>query len=242
MSPDAEKLDKYFPSTSRTLLGQARGAGAQADQAREEFARRYHRPVMNYFAALTRDRDQAKELAQGFFEKVAASGGVVAGASRSRGRFRHYLKRAVSNYWKSELRFRNRQKRKASEELHPDGWTSPGWDRLELQAQESPEAAFHNGWVRSLLDDALTRVRAICEQKKQTEHYQLFIGMYLCDAPEPPSWRELGAAVGIDEKAARSRTETVARHFRLVLREILREEAGTEESVDEEIAALLALL
>ena len=66
--------------------------------------------------------------------------------------------------------------------------------------------------------------------------------MYLCDAPEPPSWRELGTTVGIDEKAARSRTETVARHFRLVLREILREEAGTEESVDEEIAALLALL
>lgn len=242
MNPDVARSDKYFPSTSWTLLGQARGATPQARGARDEFARRYYRPVLNYFAALTRDRGQAEELAQGFFEKLAASGDVVAGADRARGRFRHYLKRSVANYWKSELRFRSRQKRKAEEDVRPDAWSGDGWDRLELQGEDSPEAAFHNAWVRSLLDDALRRVRVICEQKNQAEHYELFVGMYLCADSEPPSWRELGAAYGLAEKAARSKTETVARHFRVVLREILRDEVGSDESVDEEIAALLALL
>lgn len=242
MSPNVQEPDKYFPITSWTLLREARGATPQACSAREEFARRYYRPVQNYFAALTRDRAEAEELAQGFFEKLAASGEVVAGADPARGRFRHYLKRSLSNYWKTELRFRNRKKRKAEEEVHPDGWTGSGWDRLELQAHDTPETAFHNGWVRALLDDTLNRVRILCEEKNQTEHYQLFVGMYLCDAREPPSWRELGAAFGLEEKAARSKTETVARHFRIVLRESLRNEVESEKFVDEEVAALLALL
>ncbi len=242
MSPEVARSDKYFPSTSWTLLGQARGATPQARDARDEFARRYHRPVLNYLAALTRDRGQAEELAQGFFEKLAAAGDVVVGADRERGRFRHYLKRSLSNFWKDELRFRGRQKRKADEEVRPDAWSGDGWDRLELEGPDSPEAAFHNAWVRSLLDEALRRVRVICAGKKQTEHYELFVGMYLCADSEPPSWRELGAAYGLTEKAARSKTETVARHFRVVLREILRDEIGSDESVDEEIAALLALL
>ena len=242
MSADAEQPDKYFPSTSWTLLGVARGASTQAHEARNEFARRYRQPVLNYFAALTRDRSEAEELAQGFFEKLADSGGVVAGADRSRGRFRHYLKRALSNHWKSWIRSQHQHKRDRGLEVHPDGWTGSGWDQLDLHAQGTPEAAFHAGWVRSLLDDALKRVRIICKQKKQTEHYELFLGRYLCDATEPPSWRELGAKFGLDEKAARSKTETVARHFRLVLRDILREEGGSEESVDEELSALLALL
>ncbi|MGH6631152.1 MAG: RNA polymerase sigma factor [Burkholderiales bacterium] len=140
MNQNVEKPDKYFPSTSWTLLSEACGATLQASKAREEFARRYHRPVLNYFAALTRDRAEAEELAQSFFEKLAASDGLLSGADRSRGRFRHYLKRALSNFWKSELRFSNRQKRKAQQEVRPDGWSGAGWDRLEIQAQDSPAA------------------------------------------------------------------------------------------------------
>lgn len=242
MTLDAERSDRYFPSTSWTLLRAAHGNTAQARAAREEFARRYYRPVLNYFAALARDRAQAEELTQGFFEKLAASGEVVTGADRARGRFRHYLKRSLSNYWKSELRFRHRQKRKPLEEVHPDAWSGTGWDRLQLQTHDAPEAAFHNAWVRNLLDMALEHVRAICEEKNQAEHYCIFAGMYLCEADEPPSWRELGAAFGLSEKAARSKTETVTRHFRRVLREMLHDEVESEQSVDDEIAALLALL
>jgi hypothetical protein len=55
-------------------------------------------------------------------------------------------------------------------------------------------------------------------------------------------WKELGEAYGLDEKAARNRAETVARHFRLVLRDMLTDEVGSEQSADEEIATLLAFL
>lgn len=235
-------LDPYFPSTSWTLLTLIRAGATQASAAREQFACRYRRPVLHYFAALTKDRTEAEELTQSFFEKLAASGSVVSGADPSRGRFRHYLKRSLGNHWKSELRFRGRQKRRAEEEVHPDGWEGDGWESLGLKGAGSPESDFHNAWVRSLLEDALNRVRAICETKGQGEHYRLFVGMYLCDASEPPSWRQLGEMFDLPEKAARSRTETVARHFRVVLRELLFEEVGVDRDVDDEIAALLTLM
>jgi hypothetical protein len=110
-----------------------------------------------------------------------------------------------------------------------------------LAAAETPESAFNEAWVRRLLDESLTRVREICERKNQVDHYRLFMGMYLSDSIEP-SWRELGALYGLDEKTARSRSDTVVRHFRKIVREILREETGSDALVDEELAALRALL
>lgn len=242
MSRIEQPPDRYFPNTSWTLLVEARGSTPQARHAQAEFARRYYRPVRDYLGALSGDRQEAEELAQGFFADVIAPGRLMAAANRSRGSFRHYLKQSLRNYVASDMRFRQRQKRHALEELRPDAWSDEGWDRLDLRAEDAPDKAFHNAWVRALLGDALSRVHAICTQRKQTEHYELFVGMYLCDAPEPPSWRELGAAFGLDEKAARSKTETVARHFRAVLREMMAQDVGGKESVDEEIAALLALL
>lgn len=65
---------------------------------------------------------------------------------------------------------------------------------------------------------------------------------------------ELGAGYSIDQKTARERADTVARHFRIVLRRMLRNEiilserAGrrrpqvTEAAIDEEIKALLSPL
>jgi hypothetical protein len=57
----------------------------------------------------------------------------------------------------------------------------------------------------------------------------------------PPSWAELGAPFGLDGKTARSRAETVAYHLRAALAEMVARETGSGESVDQEIASLLAL-
>ncbi len=235
-------LDGRFPLTSWTLLVRAGEATNSALPAREEFARRYRSPILNYFAALTRDRQEAEELTQGFFEKLAGNQAMFATADPSRGRFRHYLKRALKNHWMSELRYYGRQKRHAEEEFRPDSWDGDGWARLALVAEGTPEAAFHRAWVSSLVEQTLVQVRSICEQKKQTVHFQLFAGMYFSTSPETPSWAELGGVFGLDEKTARSRAETVTRHVKRVLRKQLVEETGSAGAADEEIAALRALL
>jgi hypothetical protein len=107
--------------------------------------------------------------------------------------------------------------------------------------EAAPEAAFHEAWVRALLREALIRVKAICQAKGQTEHLRIFAGRYLARSAVPPPWAELGAAFGLDGKTARSRAETVAYHLRAALAEMVARETGSGESVNQEIASLLAL-
>lgn len=228
-----------FPPTSWTLLAQARGRSPAAQEAVAELAERYYRPVYAYLQAIVRNAETAEELTQGFFATKFLTGALVARASRSEGRFRHYLKQALRNYVKDAWRQAERQKRRPPErELRPDE-DSAGWDRLIPEHAPAADAAFHAAWVRALLGDALERVRRICDERGQLAHFELFVARYVNEAG---GWRVLGQRFGLQEKTARSRAETILRHFRFVLREMLRQEVGSEQDVDEEIAALLALL
>jgi len=230
-----------LPSTSWTLLAAARGSGETAVAARAQFAARYYRPVYAYLLAIVREPDTAREMAHGFFEHAVLSGRLLARADRARGSFRPYLKQALRNYVTDAWRRETRQKRYApGPELVADG--EAAWGQGLADATPAPDVAFHAGWVRALLEEGLSRVRLICEERAQADHFALFVGRYLCDSGSPPSWKALGAPFGLDEKTARSRAETVAQHFRTVLRELLHREVGSEKDVDQEIAALLALL
>jgi len=241
MDLQVKQKPQVFPQTSWTLLSQVRQQGEEATAALAEFTRRYYRPVYAYIAAIVRDRDDAEEMTQEFFTTVVLSGRLLANVNRNKGSFRPYLKQTLRHYITDMRRRQERRRYQAlAEAIRPDAWTD-GWDRIGPGAQESPDAAFHVAWVRSLVEEALTSVREICKAKGQTDHFALFLGRYLNELPHPPSWRELGMAYKVDEKAARNRAETVARHFRLVLRELLVAEIGSESSADAEIASLLAL-
>lgn len=237
---DAQGAGNRLPQTSWTLLVAARGEGSDAAAAREEFARRYYPPVHAYLAAIIRDSvgpmepEELEELTQRFFVQAVATGRLLAGADRAKGSFRPYLKQALRNYVKDrqkEWQRKGRLSEADSDELDRFADPSPG-----------PDAAFHAAWVRSLVEEALGKVQAMCQAKGQQEHFALFVGHYLSESGEQPAWRDLGTTFHLDEKTARSRTETVARHFRFVLREMLAQDVGAAQNVDEEIAALLAAL
>jgi hypothetical protein len=148
----------------------------------------------------------------------------------------------------------HRRNRTQGLQTHPDQASAGGWDVMDLPGFPAAEAAFHRAWVKVTLAEALTRVRALCLKRKQEVHLHLFEARYLSEADPAPSWEELGARYGMDQKTARDRADTVARHFRLVLRRMLRNEITapvgsgrgrpqvTEAAIDEEIKALLSPL
>ena len=89
---------------------------------------------------------------------------------------------------------------------------------------------------------AVSRLEASCAASGQAQHFQLFARRYLQDPDQPPSWREVGQAFGLDEKIARSRAETAARRFRALLRDLVTSDIGSEADVDEELHAVIAVL
>jgi RNA polymerase sigma factor (sigma-70 family) len=238
----AQGAGNRLPQTSWTLLAAVRGEGSDAAAAREEFVRRYYPPVHAYLAAIIRDAVgpvEPEELTQGFFSQAVATGRLLAGADRAKGSFRPYLKQALRNY---VIDWQRKQARTPQPEVRPDADDGGGWERVITDVTPGPDTAFHAAWVRTLIEEALGKVQARCEAKGQQEHFALFVGRYLNESGEQPSWRDLGTEFNLDEKTARSRAETVARHFRLLLRETLAQDVGSGQNVDEEIAVLLAAL
>ena len=225
-----------LPPTSWTLLAEA--SGEHGDAARNALVARYYRPVRAYLGAIVRDTERTDELTQAFFERVVLSGRLLRAADRDRGSFRSLLKQALRNFVTDDLR---RRQTATQRHVQPDSDTQ-GWDAVADAVGQSAETDYHQAWVRALLDLALARVRETCVARGQEAHFDLFTARYMHESAEPPSWRELGAPHGIDEKAARNRTETVARHFRVVLRRMLIEETGSPGGAAAEAAALLEML
>jgi DNA-directed RNA polymerase specialized sigma24 family protein len=239
-------IRERFPETSWTLLARARKQTDEGARARDDFARKYYRPVQEFLLVLVRDPEQAHELAQDFFSKLCAPGGLLERAHPTKGTLRDYLLRALRNSAIDYYRIR----RKQSLETHPDQEGAGGWDIIDNPGLPSAETAFHEAWVKATLAEALSRVRALCLKRNQDVHLELFEARYLNDAHPVPGWEELGARYGLDQKAARDRADTAARHFRLTLRRMLRSEIAatsrgrqiTEEAIDHEIRALLSPL
>jgi DNA-directed RNA polymerase specialized sigma24 family protein len=235
-----------FPETSWTLLARARKQTDEGARAREDFAHKYYRPVQEFLLVLVQDSEQAQELAQDFFSRLSVPGGLLERAHPEKGALRDYLQQTLRNL----VIDYHRSNRKRAHETHPDQASAGAWEVMEPAGFPAAEAAFHHAWVKVTLAEALSRVRTLCLKRKQDVHLDLFEARYISEAHPPPSWEELGARYGLDQKAARDRADTVARHFRLVLRRMLRNEITvpggsrrvTEAAIDEEIRALLSPL
>jgi DNA-directed RNA polymerase specialized sigma24 family protein len=230
-------IEQSFPATSWDLLADVSRGGPRSTMALNEFAERYYGAVRAFIGAVVRDRGEIDDLTQRFFETVVLSGRLLTLANRAKGQFRHYLKQAIRNFLIDE---RRRDARAPQADVRPDE-VEGGWDAVALNGAASPDAEMLRAWARSLVAIATDRLRRECEHNGQTEHFDLFARRYLAEG-DPPSWREIGAVYGLDEKIARSRAETAARRFRSILRELVATDTGAEDTVDRELHAVIALL
>ena len=227
-----------FPSTSWDLLAGASPRGEQSAAALNEFAERYYAAVRAFIAATVRPPVDADDLTQHFFETVVLSGRLLLRVDPRRGSFRPYLKQAIRNFLVDEHR---RQARSVNPDIRPDAFDE-GWNSVLTESSPGPDAELLRAWARSLVAMAVSRLEMICEENGQEQHFRLFVHRYLADPDHPPSWREVGEAFGLDEKIARSRAETAARHFRALLRDLVASDMGSEKGIDEELQSVLAVL
>jgi RNA polymerase sigma factor (sigma-70 family) len=206
--------------------------------ALNEFADRYYGAVRAFIAALIRDRGDGEDLAQRFFETVVLSGRLLERADPQKGSFRPYLKQAIRNFLVDEHR---RDARAVNPDVRPDA-VEGGWDSIPAESSPGPDAELLRAWARSLVGMAVARLEALCLEKGQRQHFDLFMHRYVQDPDHPPPWREVGRAFQLDEKTARSRAETAARHFRALLRDLIASDVGSDEDIDHELQAVIAVL
>jgi hypothetical protein len=165
-------------------------------------------------------------------------GRLLSRADPLKGQFRPYLKQAIRNFLVDEHR---RDARSVNPDVRPDA-QEDGWDAISTEPSKGPDEELLRAWARSLVAMAVARLETLCTEKGQQQHFELFVHRYVQDPDHPPPWREVGKAFALDEKIARSRAETAARHFRVILRNLIASDVGSEEDIDHEIQSVIAVL
>lgn len=218
------------------------GDAPRAQLALERLCAAYWYPLYAYVRRSGNGPEEAKDLTQGFFAHILEKE-MFAAADPERGRLRTFLLTALQNFLRAEWRKTQRQKRGGGlAPLSIDEVTAEDRYAREPADALTPEAIYHRRWALTLLEDAMTAVRAEYAEQGKGELFETLKPTLAGEEDVPFS--ALGARLGLSEGAARVATFRLRKRYRERLLETVAAslDAGSEGEIDEEIAALFKAL
>lgn len=185
--------------------------------------------------------DYADDIVQGFVMDKILRGQLLAHANESRGRFRTFLLTALDRYMFNQFR-RDLARRRA-----PEGGPPIPLDGIQDLVGVPPASPFFDmAWIREIIDETLRRVKQDCNSVHRRRYWTLFedrIVNPLLTGQEARPYRRLVSELGFSSPMQASNAlVTVKRMFIRIFRDVVREYANDEQSVDREIEELRAIL
>jgi len=229
--------------TTRWTLVQAAAVSPTTDsrQALATLCQTYWHPVYAFIRRNGHDRDQAQDLAQGFFALLLEKNYLVA-ANRQRGRFRSFLLTAVKHFLANEWDREHAQKRGGGQvPISIDAVEAEKWYVPAVVEEATPESLFERRWALSLLEHVMARLHAefaVAGKAEQLERLSVFLNRDSEDA----RYKEVADEMGLSAGALRMSVHRIRRAYRQLLREEIAQTVSTPEETDEEIRFLLSTL
>ena len=204
--------------------------------------RRYLGPIYAYVRRAGNPRDLAADLTQEFVSQIILQRGLLDRADPARGRFRIFLKSALSNFLVDQ--HRRGTTRRHSPAAPPLGGLP--LDQVEPSERDDPGAAFDRQWATTVLSSALSRLEADCESCGQQVHWAAFSAAVLEPAlrhTSAPALDGLARRLSIADPAqVSSMLQTVRRKFRRILREVVEETLADPGLTQDELVNLRQFL
>ncbi len=237
---------RAFEATRWTVIEQIKSASeAERRALTGDIVVSYWKPIYCYLRRKGYDNERAKDITQGFFEKVVLGRGLVERAERGRGRFRTLLLTALDHYVSNVREAEGAQKRRPKEGVISLAELDEGHVRLPGDAM-GPEGAFAYAWASAVLDEVLAEVRSGCGREGKGAHWLVFEARVLkpiMEGCEPEALASLCERLGIDgEGRASNMVVTVKRRFKAAMVRRIGRYAGCEEDVRREIVDLMEIL
>lgn len=235
--------DDAFHTTHWTQIFDAGSQGQpQGQAALHELLSQYWKPVYHHLCAKGYDREEAKDLTQGFFYEIVLGRDLIQLADRSKGRFRTFLLTALDRYATDSRRTGKRKKRR------PEGGiiNLDDVDWLSVPDPDGPSTqVFDRTWARTVLDQTLSDLEAHYRKKGKASLWEVFGARVLAPIMEnapATSLPELCAKYGISDTAKASKMIIrVKRRFRSLLRRRVRQLVNSDAKVDDEIRYLMKI-
>ena len=239
MNPTSKPQTDLFAVTrwSVVLAAGDSALGARGETALAELCQAYWFPVYAYLRRKGHGKQEAEDLAQGFFAQLLEKQSYAV-ADPERGRFRAFLITALKNFlhnaWDREQRIR-RGGGQPLIELD----TVTGEDRYALTATDvPPDVAFDREWAQTVVTTALERLR---QEYVAAGRLPLFDHLQngIANPTRQLSQADLASQLGMTEIAVKSAMQRLRKRYRHLLLAEIAQTTTTPDEVEAEIRHLL---
>jgi RNA polymerase sigma-70 factor (ECF subfamily) len=200
--------------------------------------RRYASPLRSHLVVRKRiDPDRADDLLQQFIADKVLRLGILKTAQRQKGKFRTFLLMALDRFVLNQIRDQNVAWRACE-----NGWADVADEPDVTDTAGEPSDEFDAQWARTVLADALARMREVCRKAGRNVLWDVFnhrVVQPALEGTEPSSYAELAARFSLGSPVdAANAVLTGKRMLARFLREVVGEYARDTAEVDEEIRDL----
>ena len=239
--PTGTPKKKAFPTTEWSLVVAAGNSQTHVSRrALETLCQRYWLPVYIFVRKRGSDREEAQDLAQGFFLQFLEQKSIKV-ADPERGRFRSFLLGSVKHFLANDWDRRQALKRGSGKSpLRLD--LDIAEDQLRQTSEKmSPERVFERRWADIVLGQVLDRLREE-EIKKVTAQQFEVLKSFLTDQDSEANYRHASHQLGRSEGAVKVKVHRMRRRFGALLRDQISQTVSDPQHVDDEIRYLLEAL
>ena len=232
-----------FTTTHWSVVLEAQGESAAAQQALEKLCGTYWRPIYGFVRRQGIGAEEAKDLTQGFFAMLLERRDLNA-VRQEKGRLRSYLLTSLKHFLANERNRAMAIKRGAGQQLIPLQDLRER-ERIGFEPTETLPAdqIYESRWALSLLDQAMARLG---------EEYRAAgpasAGLFdrlqksLTNEPDRLSPSETAREFGMTESAVRQASHRLRLRYRQLLREEIAHTVMAAGDIEDELRHLVAVL
>jgi RNA polymerase sigma factor (sigma-70 family) len=230
-----------FTTTHWSLVLEAQGESAAAQEALEKLCRTYWRPIFSFLRRQGVRQEDAEDLTQGFFTLVLERRDFSA-VRKEKGRLRSYLLAALKHFLADERRRATAIKRGKGERLVPlEELRADEWVNMEPADPLTAERIYERRWATTVLDQVLNVLK---EEYAATANAALFdsLTQLLTDEPGAPPRAEIAAQFGMSENALTQAFHRFRQRYQKLLRQEIAHTVATPGDIDDELRHLIVVL
>ncbi len=222
------------------VLQSADSESLETERALAELCQRYWQPVYTFIRGRGFNVEDAEDLTQDFFARIL-SGNWLGRADATRGRFRTFLLKSLTNFI-NDTRDRARSEKRGGKyqflsidtALAEASYTAFG------AVQPPPEKTFDAQWARSLVDTATQRLR---EQYSREGKGQIFDVLRIFLTADPAmSYEKAAETLGLPVAAVRTNIYRLRQRFGDALRQEITRTVANAAEAESELRYLCSVL
>ena len=230
-----------FATTHWSLVLQAQGESAAAQEALEKLCRIYWRPIYNFVRRRGIAPAEAEDLTQGFFASLLEHRNLEA-VRKEQGRLRSYLLGALKYFLGDERRRAMAIKRGKGQRLIPLEELRAD-ERFDIEPADpvTAELIYERRWASTVLERVLNLLK---DEYQRAGNADLFdsLKQLLPGEPDAPSQKDVAAQLGMTENAVRQAFYRFRQRYQSLLREEIAHTVATPGDIEDELRHLIAVI